>query len=200
MSIPTSTFNAMGFSRYGRGQAASYVRRCLGGNFDSACIQNDLGASPASIPTQTLTLSHSGKTVLSSTSVANDWFSVIASGLDPIELALDPNHSWTVQTTMPVSTRDTFWQPQNTAKAEFRILVTAPDGATAASGELAVRLDVSDASATPVLVFSVDANPGASNAAENTYTFDFQAKYTDVTSATLNGTAQAFAVVKSVVF
>lgn len=61
-----------------------------------------------------------------------------------------------------------------------------------------MRLDVSHASATPVFVFSVDANPDASNAAENTYSFDFQAKYTDVTLATLNGTAQAFAVVKSI--
>jgi hypothetical protein len=99
---------------------------------------------------------------------------------------------------MPVTVRDTFWQPQNTAKVEFRILVTAPDGATATSGQLAVRLDVSDASATPVFVFSVDANPDATDASENTYTFDFQAKYTDVTTATLGGTAQVIGIVKSI--
>ena len=117
MSIPTSTFNAMGFSRYGRGQATSYVRRCLGGNFESACIQNDLDTTPT--PTRTLTLSQSAHTVLSSTSVATDWFSVIASGLDPIVLALDPNHSWTVQATMPAPRLTPTGNPKTPPRQSF---------------------------------------------------------------------------------
>lgn len=45
MSNPTSTFNAMGFSRYSRGAETSFVRRCLGGNMEPSCVQNYLDGS-----------------------------------------------------------------------------------------------------------------------------------------------------------
>jgi hypothetical protein len=55
MSIPTSTFNALGFSRYStRGAASSFIRQCRGGNLESTCIQNyadaSSGGSPAILP------------------------------------------------------------------------------------------------------------------------------------------------------
>ena len=122
----------MGFSRYGRGGSTSYVRRCKGGNFERACIQNYIEDATKQIireealfPQTSLTIHEASPFGGDYSGSSTDWQNIL---IDPIRFDLGTGKKWMIHVSLPTNI---FWAgAASGVVATIRLQITHPSGST----------------------------------------------------------------------